>query len=145
MADMNIDYIAGFLDGEGCFTIAVQNQYYHPRIGISQNTKTVLKKIQSFLAAYDMKSCLTKENHKPRRNVWYNLRINNRKGLLKLCKLLDGKLHVKDKQLIEMQKILQIESGHKTRTESKKRNIRIKESQLCRENIMKLNQYRESA
>lgn len=140
MADMNWDYIAGFIDGEGSFTIASQDYYFHPRLSISQNTSDVLEEIQCFFIAHSIKSSLYQENHKPRRNIWYNLRTQDRKSLIKLWEFLDGKLFVKDKQLSVIYELLQIKSGDKTRTDLPQRVISIEESLRCREEIMRLNQ-----
>lgn len=110
MAKMNFDYIAGFLDGEGSITIASAKYYFHPRVSISQNTKHVLEEIQIFLAKHNIKSTIYREIHKPRGNSWYNLRLQDRKSLAKLCNFLNGKLFVKAEQLFVLSKFLQIEA-----------------------------------
>jgi len=142
MADMTWDYIAGFIDGEGLFTIASQKYYFHPRLSISQNTRYVLEEIQEYFVQYGIVSHINKELHKPRKNAWYCLRVNQRKSLIIICKYLKGKLYVKDEQLTVIEKILQIPSGDKTRHIQEQRTKRIRKSLVCRKEIMRLNQER---
>jgi len=139
MSEMNWEYIAGFIDGEGCFTISTQNYYYHPRIRISQNTKKVLNIIKDFLKKNGIRSSIIRNANKQRNNVYYNLDIMDRKSLLKMCEFLEDKLIVKAKQRTVMSKLLKIKSGDKTRMDKKQRIINVKRSQLCREEVMRLN------
>lgn len=142
MANMNFDYIAAFIDGEGCFPIANTKCHYHPRISISQNTKYVLEEIQMFLKRHSIKSTLYEEISKKRGNKWYNLRIQDRKSLSIFCDYLDGRMFVKSKQLLVLKRLLQIKCGHKTRGNDIEKINRIIESAKCRKEIMTLNQDR---
>ena len=142
MADMNWDYIAGFFDGEGSFTIASQKYYFHPRLSIAQGKKGVLIAIQDYWTQHGIVSHINKEIHKPRGNVWYNLRINERKSLLIACRNLRGKLHVKEKQLRVILNILEIPSGDKSRHIPALRKKRMEDSFECRTELMRLNQER---
>ena len=139
MADTNWDYIAGFIDGEGSFTIACQDTYYHPRLSISQNTLEVLEKMQELFTLHGITSYISKESHMPRGNTWYNLRVNARESLLKICNFLEKRLIVKEKQLLVIKRLLQLPSGDSTRKDLIQKEFRMEESQICREEIMNLN------
>ena len=144
MADMNWDYIAGVIDGECSFTIATENYYFHPRLSIAQNTSNVLEEMQCFFVAHKIKSSLYENISNSKGNIWYSLRIQNRKDLLEVCRFLKDKLFVKDRQLAVFYKFLQIKSGDKSRTDLHQRKIQIEKSQNYREEIMRLNQKRKA-
>lgn len=139
---MGWEYIAGFIDGEGSFTIASQKYYFHPRLSITQNKRFVLERIQDFWTQYGIVSYINKDTHKTRGNIWYSLRINDRKSLLIACQNLIGKLHVKEKQLFVILNILEIPSGSKTRHIPALKKERYEKSIQCRKDILQLNQER---
>lgn len=145
MTGVNWDYIAGFVDGEGSLSIAKQGRYFHPRISIAQNTASVLEEIQVFFSMNGIKSSIYRNVHKPRGNVWYNLRVQDRASVLNICTHMSGRLRVKHRQLNVLVRLLTIKSGNATRTDLKEQGDRFSESDKCRRELMALNQEREAA
>ena len=145
MAEMSWAYVAGFIDGEGSFSIATYKYCFMPRLSISQGQVKVLKEIQSFFAQRGIRSSLYRDLHKPRGNVWYNLRVQDRSSLANICSHLSGLLRVKRDQLAVMVRLLSLKSGHITRTDKIQQQLRRAESDQCRKEIMELNRRREVA
>jgi len=119
---MNIDYIAGFFDGEGCVNISfakkerkkmkgVCNFTFHvnPKISILMGEEpsnlTVLKGIQKFLGMGHIYSRTRRERHGQREVVF---RIYRRDDLKKFIKLIKDKVIVKRAQILKLQKILEL-------------------------------------
>jgi len=92
---MNIDYVAGFLDGDGHISLWVRKNYrlktfhFTPSINFSQKNKFVLEKIKEYLNM----GYIT--NH----GNGYTLHITNKESVKRLVSLLDGKLIAKQEEL----------------------------------------------
>ncbi len=99
---MNWDYIAGFFDGEGCFTIYYdKNNRVKYQISISQTTKGVLEEIQQFLGYGNIYNADHKGN-KNWKESWsfaYSLRIGKRKDILSFLSKIEDKIIVKKEEL----------------------------------------------
>ena len=107
---MNLDYVAGFFDGEACFTISLSEEKAEcrfpikvsPRISITQSdvSNNVLEIIKTFLGMghvyYHTRSKPARDGHKKEE---INFRIYRREDLKKLIKLLEDKVIVKKRQI----------------------------------------------
>ena len=94
-------YIAGFLDGEGCFSIAKCDgrQRSHARVTVANTDQNVLLFIQYKLKDFDIESRISSNMHRCRgheKQCWA-LEINN-SCIGKLCLLLRPYLIVKHNQ-----------------------------------------------
>jgi intein/homing endonuclease len=94
---MNLDYIAGFFDGEGCASLAlvrhptaVYGYKLGPRIRITQKTREILDQIQEFLGMGKVR---------PDTRCW-NLHIERRQDCLRFVELIAPRSKLKSKQLL---------------------------------------------
>ena len=96
---MNYDYIAGFIDGEGC--IGVYKNRYHIifQIQISNTNRLVLEEIDKFLILQGINGKVGLLHHKT--DKWkeaYSYTISNRKDILWLLLNISNRLVVKKSQ-----------------------------------------------
>lgn len=104
---MSVDWIIGFLEGEGCFTASgggIKHYYkLYPKVEIVQKQKDVLEKIRMFLGygnVYTKNFRLFYKNHPDQHahvpekgdGTSYTYIIQNKPDLLKFIALIDGKL-----------------------------------------------------
>ena len=141
MAEMSWAYAAGFIDGEGSFTIGCHHEiYFNCRCSISQARPEVLRKLQVFFASNDIKAALYKECHAPRGNIWYNLRISDRTSLRRLCVGLRPYLVVKQQQAILAYNFCSIIAK---RCDGQRAKDKYEERMSLREELMSLNKVRK--
>jgi len=96
---MNIDYIAGFIDGEGSITI----NNHRVRITIPQTNEEILEEIRRF---FDVgRVCFVKKRKDHWKQSWVYCSGNN-KNSLKILQILDGHLILKQDKLKEAIRIL---------------------------------------
>lgn len=90
---MNDDYLAGFVDGEGCVHIEKDKNYYRCRIFISNTNKNILEKIQEQYGGslYEHKKRITN------RKTIYHLDFSGEKAQ-QLIKQIKDKLIIKQTQ-----------------------------------------------
>lgn len=111
---MNIDYIAGFIDGEGSITIR-KNRV---RITIPQTNFEILDEIRLFFGFGGITTVKKRKEHWKQSWVYYS---GSNKNSDKILKLLDGHLILKQKKLEEAKTILKdffsISRGHANKKE----------------------------
>lgn len=103
---INLDYVAGFVDGEGCLIIRIQKcsnnrpgTDYLLYFSISNLNKEVLESIRSYLFInYDIKSSLGVMKSVLNHGECYKLVISDIKNTKLVLDLLKDKLIVKSKQ-----------------------------------------------
>ena len=96
---MSLDYVAGFLDADGCITYS----YGRYRVIFTNSNEDVLKRIQHILNAYGIPSRLD-----PKRLV-----VSRKADVKKLLQLVVDKLTVKRRQARLMLAYFQIEEDLK--------------------------------
>jgi intein/homing endonuclease len=101
---MNLDYIAGFFDGEGSASVAlvrhstaVYGYKVGPRIRITQKTREILDQIQEFLAMGGIRRD---------RKCW-NLHMERRQDCLRFVELIAPRAKIKSKQLLLLKEVLE--------------------------------------
>jgi len=95
---MNWDYVAGFVDGEGCFYIyKTANKYFHGRFSIGQTELQILEELQQFLAENAITADISYTSAPKSKSTtgMYNLRVTQRYSLKLLCETLIPLLKVK--------------------------------------------------
>src|ERR1700756_5642952 len=96
---MNDDYLAGFLDGEGCFFITVtpraSGHYYRSGIHIGSTNRAILDEIRSYLGVGFVALMNKHENRKQA----YQFILCNKKHVHPILKRILPKLHIKNKQV----------------------------------------------
>lgn len=102
---MNIEYLAGFFDGEGYIGLAKYKArsnenstygfYLVPNIVIVQKHKKILEEIRDFLNKNDI-GCFIKE----RDDACYQLIIGGMKRAIKFCNLMENHIICKKPQLL---------------------------------------------
>lgn len=116
---MNIDYIAGFFDGEGCFTVSLSVKkgvhkfifHVNPRItiGVSNASSSVLERMQAFLnmghVYHHTRSKRSKSGRIKKEAVF---RIYRRDHLKQFTKLIENKIIVKKRELNLFKKVLDL-------------------------------------
>ncbi len=101
---MNLDYLAGLIDGEGCLTISVRRQYnketFRPYITITNTDKVLIDAVYDFLMSLGVKPFAVQHDRRPGnpRKTCYVISLGG-KSALQLAKILDGKLVSKTPQL----------------------------------------------
>ena len=94
---MNLDWIIGFLEGEGCFTSFTRRQKGKlikcPKFSLYQNDRKILEMVRDYL----MMGTITKgsPSHK---NICYSLNISAYLEVEKLIKLIKGRLQMDKKK-----------------------------------------------
>jgi len=119
---MNIDYIAGFFDGEGCVTISFAKKErkkmkavrkftfnVNPKISILMGEEPdnliALERIQKFLGMGRIYHNTRERRHGQKEVIF---RIHRRDDLKKFIKLIEGKIIVKRRHILEFQKALEL-------------------------------------
>lgn len=115
---MNWAYIAGFLDGEGCFTIycrrrktksGVSIPSFEPRIVATNTNKEAMTKIAEFIGAY-----ITPKMKHPRKSNWnplWELVIENKATIKRVLENCLPYLIIKRKQAEILLELLSIKRG----------------------------------
>jgi hypothetical protein len=106
---MNWDYIAGFFDGEGCFTVVNRkNGGIKYQLALSQTEKYVLDEIQKYINVGKVYESCNKgnKNWKPYWKKAYTLRISKREDILFFLSNIEDKIIVKKEELYQKKKIL---------------------------------------
>lgn len=93
-----ISYIAGFLDGEGCFTICKHkrgNEYYfRPVIAVCNTNRDVIEFIAKKFGGMFQKTKPSKRGHRDR----WQWSTENREKIIKICEMLIPHLIIKKRQ-----------------------------------------------
>ena len=100
MIEVSIDYLAGFIDGEGCFNIGRSHQrVYAVKIIIANTDYSILSVIGMTLAKHEIafKTYFSSRSGSTSKDV-YELVILREGCIKKLCCLLEDKLVIKNKQ-----------------------------------------------
>ncbi len=108
---ISIDYLAGFIDGEGCFNISKPGAY-RGTITIGSTDKEALAIIELALVGYKIVAPITRRvaldsNEKD----YYCLRISKVDSVHRLCKYLEGKLLIKERQRKLMSEFIKLKVG----------------------------------
>ncbi len=113
---VSIDYIAGFLDGEGCFTIRSCRTVLQGAILITNTNKDVLTSINVTLTSLGVSGKIYKVKRKKVgcKDV-YNLTFQTMDSVQVLCKLLKDKLVVKTTQCKMMAKFVKMQKDREGR------------------------------
>lgn len=106
---MNWDYIAGFFDGEGCFSVYYdKNKRVKYQVSISQTNEKILKDIQKYIGFGKVYNA----DHKGNKNwksswlVAYSLRISKRADILSFIDQIEDKIIVKKDEIKTKKKML---------------------------------------
>jgi hypothetical protein len=98
---MDISYVAGFFDGEGCLSfegVRSRPDYGHYRITIGQVTRPVLDAIKEFLESNGIHTSPVHLRQKKKKEYWrpcFALRIGRRDDVAKFCRLVQPHVIVK--------------------------------------------------
>lgn len=102
MAKLNDDYLAGFIDGEGCLSICKfkhhgreNSVYYRPLLHIGNTNRVVLEAVREYLDAGWVCSLASRNG---RRKESYQYQLTGRTHLLPLLVRLRARLIVKQRQ-----------------------------------------------
>lgn len=94
-------YIAGIIDGEGCFSISNthNDETFNARIVIQMNEQETIDLIRDFLTTHKIVcGSVLRPEVKGNRKEAFRISIQQRKSLLALCKILDPLLIAKKDQ-----------------------------------------------
>ena len=97
---LDVNYIAGFLDGEGCFTIIkTARQRAHPVIEVANTDILVMQLLYHTLESWGIHCYLYKRlgRRENQQDSW-ELRINNMDDIHTICVILKDKLVTKQQQ-----------------------------------------------
>ncbi len=99
---LSIDYIAGFVDGEGCITLAApstKTDCYIPKILITNTNFEILRALAYTLELWNIEFKLSATAHKNRkRKICYILVIQKQESVYSFCNELRTRLKVKQRQ-----------------------------------------------
>jgi len=118
---LSIEYIAGFIDGEGCFSISKHksNPRGTPSLTIANTNYDVLKAIEYTFSLWGLKTGFYADYQRPSRGckVGYSLCVYEKQSLITLCEILNSHLTVKSEHasLIIEFLTLRLREGHKGR------------------------------
>lgn len=92
---MNVDYLAGFFDGEGSLSYCRSANQYN--VCIAQCDRDVLVKIQEFLSVYGVQSSVLIKGKSPigKRTVYYLQIAHRRRNIQNFLALISHRLVVK--------------------------------------------------
>lgn len=94
---LSLEYIAGFIDGEGCFTILnVGHDCYAPNFCIVNTNLQLLQRIQKFLS-HNLK-IYTRHPKNPNWKICYQVYTDNIDDCKSIARLLEPYLMIKKKQ-----------------------------------------------
>lgn len=108
---LSIDYIAGFIDGEGCFSITFnkKSDTYHGAIGVFNTDEAVITAMYIALANQGVFGAVHKRKQRKKGiKPLYALYVKTTSSTCKLCELLQGKLIVKAKHLRVMAQFIEL-------------------------------------
>ncbi len=129
MQDLTLEYIAGFVDGEGCLTLTVGNRgLYRPRFVIANTNLKVLEDIRQYFSL--TAKIQIKHRRKPNHKTIYHLESQNIEQCRLIATLLEPYLRIKKEQA---QIIMQYPRSHPPYSGS-----RLKEDFSTRAYILKL-------
>lgn len=97
MQHITLEYIAGFVDGEGTFTISIGGyKHFHPRFSLSNTNLDVIKEIQKYFSmGLRIHSFYMNDN---KRKVCYQLQSQNIDQVKTIARLLEPHLRQKKEQ-----------------------------------------------
>ena len=113
--EVDLDYVAGFFDGEGCIGISKPKQKHIQKgyrldaeASIRNTNRHALELIQHFLLTQGIDSNLVIHSlQTSRRKTSYALRISNLRSLSTFTELFKGKLRIKGRQLALLERFVQ--------------------------------------
>ena len=97
MQPLTLEYIAGFVDGEGCFTIISKGERgYQPRIDIGNTNLQILKEIQNYFSL--RLKIQTRHRKNPKWKTLYMLSVRTIDECKSIATLLEPYLRLKQEQ-----------------------------------------------
>ena len=134
--EMNWDYIAGFFDGEGSINTTITKSHtagfgYNVRaiFRISQKNREILDKIKEFMALDCVK--IKEDARISFTQRAYNVHTERLDGLQYICDKLKDRVYVKKKQIMLLQKYVDIKSAFHHRSCPKE--VMVQLLQICKE------------
>lgn len=128
---MNLDYIAGFIDGEGTITINRERRgrkkeafgVLLPNVSIANTNKEIIEEIKSFFNERGVRSYIITSRKGGIRKDCYRLRFEGHKNLFMLIHLLENKLQIKAEHLNIIKAFLDSRRVHKKYYNEHERNL----------------------
>ncbi|MBA7496092.1 hypothetical protein ES702_06690 [subsurface metagenome] len=97
MKKLTLEYIAGFVDGEGCFTICTRGEdKYSPLFELGNTNLHILQEIQKYFS-FNLKIQTLKRKN-PKWKTFYILRSNTIDAVKSIAHLLEPHLRIKKEQ-----------------------------------------------
>ena len=123
---MNLDWMAGFFDGEGSVSLQIYRSTSHrcgygfaPRVSIAQKKRGVLDEIENILQIGHV--------YRGSRSTW-RMEVRDRAELIKFCSLFLNRVRLKRTQLALLRKAILLLQDRKAKILSKELSIRLVET-----------------
>ena len=98
---MNLDYIAGFFDGEGTVFARKYNKSHYLMVHMSQMSKEVLNEIHLFLLSKGIKSYFIKSKPNENNRIYYRLQMTKKEDIVLFLNKIKNRTIVKKDRILE--------------------------------------------